>query len=260
MYDRLRDLVISGAKKSKFAGLAGSHISTPEMAEEFLQTIGKIDCGSEWKSIVKHMGSTTKVARNVWIIDTEFVLTKNEGVRVLEVALANVQGDFVFDNKVADENTVGELYDKYKNLVGKNKCFFEGTVYKLYGVGSKDEDGHATLTEGSLTMEEVADALQKIIKPDDIILEWSKGWEDHKAMFESLDSIGRASVLPPKRNWVRLIPVWRKIVPGFWSFRLAEAFRMFCPEEEFVGAHRAALDVRMTVSLFQKMLQYLETD
>ena len=137
--------------------------------------------------------------------------------------------------------SVRRMYDIYGS-----RNVNRGSLKKVYGEPSDNQ------TEG-MTIEQVADRLEETVSDQEIWLaEWSNAFCDYNLVYDSLDAIGRASIMPPKSRAFSSLNAWRFSMIGIpVVFQLSTLHRIVIAYDSDLPdkRHRAKADALMTINL-----------
>lgn len=194
---------------------------------------------------------------DVYYVDTEF-FGHGATRTLLEVAVYSYRGEKLFSSTVDHETTVADMFSRATNN-GKASSYTQqinvGSVRKVYGLAPTDSLCQTTRTKGK-TLRQIDSALGRIgISLISIIIEWSTSNIDYHVLTQAFPSAN----FPPKRNWLKAIPMWRAVLPGFVTFALEHAFPIFFPHlaVEMRDHHRADIDTRKLFLMVEELVRYL---
>jgi hypothetical protein len=231
-------------------GKPGSDIQTAYHAAEFLRDCERIQAGHLWKKV--------KNGGRLRAIDLEFVRLPGRTF-LPEVGIVDERGKTIFEAKVHQHKTVGELYqiiegsgmDSTKTNIARNQ------IQKFYRLSWLDPRAGKTMASG-VDMADVVQGFGNVVKPGDICAEWNLSWCDYYMLYENFEHVGMQYLIPDRSMWLQPLMTWRKLVPGFYCWNLGTAFKVFCPDEEFRGEHEAAVDAWMLYHMVFALLKYIK--
>ena len=112
-----------------------------------------------------------------------------------------------------------------------------------------------------ITLVQLCARLEQLGFPNVQLLEWSTSRCDWHSLRRTLTYAGKEILLPPLANSILAIPMWRSLMPGFWTFSLRELFHMFFPQSALKVHHKADVDARKLFLMMQEFatiyLRYL---
>ncbi|CZR55238.1 uncharacterized protein PAC_05125 [Phialocephala subalpina] len=220
-------------------GKPGSEITNPEQAVKFLSHKNPVDCGVYWRRV--------KSGAPFFSIDVEFYQLRGKS-RLLQVAVRDQHGKTVMNEFIDQGTTIEKLYQEADDFwVACTK------IQKTYMMSWKDPKISTTMASG-MDLSKAAEEFGRIIPKGSICAQWARSSTDYRILWEHFNSVGMEWVLPRQEYWLNPMSVWRSLVPGFASWQLELAFKMFCPDETFVGAHEAGVDTEMLYHMVKKNL------
>jgi hypothetical protein len=90
-----------------------------------------------------------------------------------------------------------------------NNAGHQGILQKVYGAPSGQHP------QNVMKMAQVADRLSEYLSPECLGVEWSANFCDHSRVFQALEKLGRASIMPHISNFFRLNFAGRLAFAGF---------------------------------------------
>jgi hypothetical protein len=217
--------------------------------------LDKVIIPREWKN-VRRVWRCIDLGPNypkIYFLDTEFAYLGGGKCILFEIALVDASGTVVFQTIVNQEMSLREFYQSLGE--GRHGEVLRQRASRFYGSQLVDEEGKEIRTPGK-TINEIAQEFSQLVTANDYLVEWSVSWSDYYILSKVLSKAGVSAVLPTKDHWLRAIPVWKMVVPGFATFALSYAFQIFCPDIKFRGAHRADVDSIMLYHMVKLLMKY----
>ena len=213
---------------------AASKLATSEEVLEFVsKPVSPTSKRPEYLHICRNIVNTD-ISLPIFYIDTEFANTL-----MCEIGILDSEGKTVVNNVI----DYGDDYLALTNTLPRN-IWVSSVLERYYGSEST--------AKPDITLVQLCARLEQLGFPNVQLLEWSTSRCDWHSLRRTLTYAGKEILLPPLANSILAIPMWRSLMPGFWTFSLRELFHMFFPQSALKVHHKADVDARKLFLMMQE--------
>ncbi|KAH7419190.1 hypothetical protein BKA64DRAFT_699226 [Cadophora sp. MPI-SDFR-AT-0126] len=243
--------------KRNSVGKPGDGISTSTDLRSFLEAL--VQQGSKkavpnvhWNRVLDAM-EFDDVHHDVYFMDLEFC-TLDGGVALFEISVLSHNGETLLDTTIDPGITPEELVDFAATQSESRRVLIEAIVKKWTKKSNlKDLPDRFN----GMPIADVVDQMKALgINKNSVILQWSVCRTEYHVIHKNMPDAD----FPPKAQWLDCIPVWRRVIPGLFTFALATVFPFFFPDEKRLcnNAHRAEVDARKLFLMIVELVKYVK--